>query len=265
MEVSMACNISSVQPSTFQYMPYATMLYNDFDNIDMASGSTYPGIMGPSIFGCGGFGMPMAGCGGMNNTSYFDSMRQYQKYYNDLNIEQQKMQRNADLQLNGSMEAIQTSAAALKDKIVRNEQDQIMKAYQKYVDCVRHAYGDSTEADIGSRAAMLYQQITGKTLIQDIRENAHGSMTQGILNSMSFGTYYRHSAEDNISQITGQEVAQGEKDSQNAGRVLGGVGLGGALAGGLYKLTGKGKYAWIGAGIGAVATLMSFITGKVRT
>ena len=263
----MACNISSVQPSTFQYMPYATMLYNDFDNIDMASGSTYPGLMGPSIFGCGGIGMPMMGCGGMNSSSYFDNMKQYQKYYNDLNIEQQKMQRNADLQLNGSMEAIQTSAAALKDKIVRNEQDQIMKAYQKYVDCVRHAYGDSTEADIGSRAAILYQQMTGKSLIEDIRENAHGSTMQGFLNAASFGTYYRNSAEDNISQITGQEVAQGEKDSQNAGRVLGGLTVGGTLFAGLKKLSQMktGKAAWIGLAAGALATGLAFITGKVRT
>ena len=113
-EVSNIGNIPVAQH--FQYNPDP---YFDVEDMDV-SYSTYPmyGMgMGESIFGMGM--MPMCGMG--NNQNYFDTMKDYQKFYIDYNVDQQKMQRNADMRINGSMEAIQSTYNGLKDKIRTNE------------------------------------------------------------------------------------------------------------------------------------------------
>lgn len=261
----------------FQYNPY---IYDDLD-MDM---STYPMAgFGGSIFG-GGFATPGLGFVG-GNGNYFDNMKEYQKFYIDYNIDQQKMQRNADLKINASVEGIKEAAELLKDKVVNNEQDQIPGAFKRYVESVRAAYGSGTEHEITSRALTLYTTMNnGKSLFEDLREYGHGSATQGFINALSFGTYNRLSAEDNISEISGSPVGTGEKAKHNLGRLAGAttVGLGAA---GLTKLLtkgskqvaqtsakGLGKYLKFGkkAGIvglivGGTAALLSFITGKAST
>ena len=71
--------------------------------------------------------------------------------------------------------------------------------------------------------------MTGKSLIQDLRDNGHSSFTQGLLQSLTFSATYRTSAEDNISAITGQPVGTSEKVSQGCGKVLGAGAAGAAL------------------------------------
>lgn len=241
----------------FQYNPnpYA---YDDLE----CDYSMYPGVgtmgMGASIFG-----MPAA-TGMGNNQNYFDNMKDYQKFYIDYNIDQQKMQRNADMRINASMEAIQNSATALRDKIVNNEQDQIEDAYKQYVTAVGIAYGDGTPQEITSRAKTLYEQMTGKSIVEDIRQYGHGSMTQGFIQSLTFGAYNRTSAEDNVSKITGSPVGTGEKTKHNIGR-LAGAGTIGGIAYGIAKGCKSGKAKIIGIAAGAIAAAASFLTGKVTT
>lgn len=257
--------LSGVQPSgNFQYTPYTSSMY-DLDETDLNYGM-YPMSMNGSIFGGADMMMPMAGCyGGMNNTSYFNNMKDYQKFYVDYNIDQQKMQRNADLKINGSVEGIQTAAANLKDKILQNEQDQIQEAYKAYEDSVRAAYGEGSDQEIRSRALTLYTSMNGgKSLIQDLRENSHGSATQGFIQSLSFGMYDRHSAEDNISDITGQPVGTGEKTKQNVGRIAGAGTIGGIVYG-IAKALKSGKAGIIGLATAGVIGLISFISGKATT
>jgi len=282
----MSNNVSSIQPTGyFQYDPLVSS-YSGFDDLDL-SYSTYPMMgMGGSIFD--GYTSPMMpfapGMGG-NNQSYFDNMKQYQKFYNDYNIDQQKMQRNAELKVNASMEGIKGSAAILFDKIQQNEQDQISKAFKAYVDSVRNAYGDASPQEIKSRALALYSEMRGgKTLIQDLRENGHSSFIQGLLQSATFSLGYRKSTEDNISEITGQSVGTTDKYTQNAGRVVGAIGVGAAAAGitkalskgttaaaantskGIMKYLSKGSKAGkVGLIAGGLALVLSFLTGKVST
>ncbi len=286
----MTNSVNGVQANagTFQYNPY---MY-DFDDLDM-SYSTYPiGGMG-SIFdgyniGMGmGAPMPIAGVGG-NNQSYFDNMRDYQKFYVDYNVDQQRMNRNAELRINASLEKIKGAATILKDKIVNNEQGQIEQAYKNYVAAVAQAYGAADKGEIEARAKTLYAQMNnGKSIVDELREHGHSSMTSGFLQSLMFSTYNRKSAEDNISEITGAPVNTSEKLSQNVGRVAGAA-TAGAVAGGLVKLcqTGskaaktttqvatnaskfskffKGKAGIIGLAVAGVAAALSFITGKVTT
>lgn len=258
--------LNGVMPSgTFQYNPYPSY---DLDYIDLDY-STYPMGMNGSIFSeYPGFGlMPIAPGFTGNNQSYFDNMKDYQKFYIDYNIDQQKMQRNADLRVNASVEGIVGAANNLKDKILQNEQDQIPKAFQAYVDSVARAYGDGSPQEIKSRALSIYAQLNGgKSLIRDLRENSHSSALQGFIQSLTFGAYYRNSAEDNISKITGQPVGTGEKTMQNIGRVGGAATIGGltyAAARQIGKL--KGKAGIIGLIAGAAAATISFITGKAST
>ena len=280
----MSSNVcGGIQPiGNFQYNPGAMYCNgSDFDYLDIDY-STYPmgmGCMGMngSIFG----GMPYMGCGGMGYTAqdYFNNMKEYQKFYNQYNIDQQRMQRNADLQLNGAMESVQEHAANLKDKIEHDEQDQIMDAYKKYIDSVRNAYGDATEEEINSRALSVYAQMNGgKTLIQDLRENGHSSEVQGFIQALTLGTYATSSAEDNIAKITGQSVPTGEKTKQNLGRIAGAGAVGGMVYGAskfvlshtklisdTAKAAVKGKAGKIGIIAGLVAAAIAFLTGKVTS
>lgn len=271
----MSSNVGSVSNTpiagAFQYNPYA----NDyFDDLDMNFNS-YSSMTGGSIFdGYSGMGMGMMPVGtNGNNQSYFNNMKDYQKFYIDYNVDQQNMQRNADLRINASLEGIKGAAAVLQDKIKQNEQDQIPQAFQAYLNSVSAAYGEGTEKELKARALTLYQNMTGKSLIQDLRDNGHSSFVQGMLQSALFSTAYRTSAEDNISQITGQPVGTTDKAEHAAGR-LAGAGVVGLAAGGIAKSIAKGATAGsklsklggktgtiIGLAAGAITAALSFITG----
>lgn len=264
----MSNGINGVTPSgNFQYNPYYITGMEDFD-LDYG---TYPmpGMMGMSgsIFDGYGMGiMPFApGFGMGNNRNYFDNMKDYQKFYIGYNIDQQVMQRNADLKINASLERIKGAASVLKDKIVNNEQGQVKEAYKNYVDAVAAAYGPGAKEEIEARAKSLYTQMNGgKSLVDDLREHGHSSFTQGFLQSTLFSTGYRKSAEDNISTITGAPVGAEEKVKQNAGRLTGAAAVGAAF-GGIAKACKSGKAKMIGLIAAGIAAALSFATGKVTT
>lgn len=273
----MVDNIGSLpSTSTSMYMPLYGNTYNygltDYDNIDLDY-SMYPMMgMNGSIFSAAPYMSP--GVAGADQTSYFDNMKQYQKFYNDMNVEQQKMQRNADLQITGAMESIEETAANLRDKIAHNEQDQIKEAYQKYIDSVKRAYGEGNEEDINSRAMALYRRLTGKTIVQDLRDNGHNSFLQGVFQSLTFGLFSKKSSEDNIAEITGQRVNEGEKISQNVGRIAGAGAVGTATYAILNTLAKNSqiigskigsKAPIIGLAAGIISATLSFITGRATT
>ena len=106
--------------------------------------------------------------------------------------------------------------------------------------------------------------MTGKTIVQQLREYGHGSMTQGFIQSLTFGAFNRKSAEDNVSMITGAPVGTTEKTKHNAGRLAGAATVG-AIAGGIAKACKSGKAKIIGLAAGGIAAAISFITGKVTT
>jgi len=282
-------NVSSIQPlnlGTFQYMPMSSPFTCDFDNIDMTSMGSYTGAMGMngSIFTPMGMGMgmgftPAFGMGmGAMDSSYFDNMKNYQQSWNNYYVDSQKMQRNNDVRLNGAMEAIQETAANLRDKIAQNEQDQIPEAYQNYLNAVKNAYGDASQEEINSRALSLYTQLTGKTVVQDLRDHGHSSLLQGLLQTVTLNTYCRRSAEDNIAEITHQSVPLGEKTEQNIGRIAG-VGIIGATAyAGAKLLAGKSggilkglskflttKAGFVGAIAAGVVALGAIFSSKIST
>lgn len=281
-------NVGSIQPlnlGTFQYMPSVggNPFPCDFDRIDMTSMGSYTGAMGMngSIFNpMGGVGFnPMFGMGmGAMDSSYFDNMKNYQQSWNNYYVDAQKMQRNNDVKLNGAMEAVQETAVNLRDRVAQNEQDQIPEAYRNYLNAIKNAYGEASEEELNSRALSLYSQMTGKTLVQDLREHGHSSIVQGLIQSLSFNLYGRRSAEDNIAEITNQSVPTGEKVEQNIGRIAG-IGIVGAAAygaakalaghtGAIFKGAAKfltSKAGIIGAAVAGFVALTSVLTSKIST
>ena len=238
---------------------FSPRLYSDpymFDDIDLMSYSTSAPMLGGSIFGAAPL-MPAMGLGmGYNQEQYYDYLKNNQKFNIDYNIEQQKMNRNADMRINASMEGVKGAATALKDKIMKNEQDQIKEAYDKYVNAVAAAYGDGNPQEIQARAKSLYAQMNGGvTLTQDLRQYGHGSFTQGMLQSLTLGTYYKNSAEDNVAYTTNSPVATGEKASQNAGRLAGAGVIGGTTYGILKGTSHMATKA--GANSGTLAKIVS--------
>ena len=167
--------------------------------------------------------------------------------------------RNADLQLNSPQEGIQKQAAILHEKIMRNEQEQILQAYASFKESVRSLYGDqASDEQIANRASTLYAQITGKSIPDDIREHGRDSLTQGFMQTVTFGLADGKSAEENISALTGQPVGRKDKTKKVIGNVAGGALVGGAtfcVASPLLKalkVSAKSKTFW-GILAGAVA------------
>ena len=125
------------------------------------------------------------------------------------------------------------------------------------------AIGNGDE-DIANRASTLYKQCTGKSIHEDIREHGRDSFTQGFLQTLTFGFADGKTAEENISQLTGQPVGRSENALKFAGNVAGGAVVGGGIlasAGLIWKgiKTGaKCKTFWgilAGAAVGTMAAL----------
>ena len=206
---------------------------NDLTGMDLYSpfGMLNPMMsMNGSIFG-GGLGcypaMPMFN-GGYEN--YYRNYEKYQDFMIDNQVRRQQKMRNADIRLNSPQEGIAKKAAYLHEKIMRNEQQQIQQAYQNYIDSVRNMYGNASEEEIANRASTLYAQQYGTTIIDDIRKYGRGSFTQGFLQTVTLGMADKKTAEENISELTGQPVGRTEANLKVAGNIAGGVIVGGAGA-----------------------------------
>lgn len=248
-------SVGAIQPTgRFNYIPQQTTFNTGIGLYDSgAIGNPYSagmfGVGGFDYFsptGMGGIGNPMT----FNNNTYFDNMKQYQQFYNDYYINQQNMYRNQQLMVNAPMNSVQQAARDLKDKVNQNEQDQIMQAFNAYVNVVARAYGgDAADEDVKNQALALYAQMNGGIpLEEDLRMAGHGSMVQGIISGLTLGLYGRKSAEDNISDITGQPVGTEENIKKKAGGFLGGAATGAGVGAGVGAIFGV-----IGAAPGAIA------------
>lgn len=227
--------------------------------------------MNGSIFGGGMPFMPgmsfMPGMGG-NYEDYFREYEKYQDFMIDNQVRMQQKNRDADLRLNSPIEGVKARAALLHEKILRDEQQQIKDAYEAYLQGVKDLYGGNiTEQEAKNRASAMYAQITGKALPADIREHGRDSFTQGFLQTLTFGLANKKTAEENISDLTGQPVGRKDQMKKTLGNVTGGAIVGGVASMLLFKplfailsVTSKSKSAWgmaAGAVLGGLAMLNS--------
>ncbi len=229
--------------------------------------------------GYGGFGMtdPMMSMngslfpywGGTNTDAWMENMDKWQDYSIDRRIRYQEQTRNADLRLNSPMEGIHEAGAALKEKIHKDEQEQILQALEHYKEAVKAAFPAGTDADIANRARSMYKQMFGVDMVDDIRENGKDSFTQGFIQALTFGLADNKTAEENIADITHQPVGRGDQTKKILGRASGGAVIGGTGAYLLslskhFKFLGKSKPLII-AGIGAVLAGLSALAGGVKS
>lgn len=242
-DYSLAANMYGMFPNMYTNQ----IALNDLSGLDMyypTCLSSDPMLtMNGSIFGSPMYGaMPYMGGGYFTNPQdYYKNYEKYQDFMIDNSVRQQQRLRNADLRLNSPQEGINKQATFLHEKIMHNEQRQIQKAYEAFKESVRNMYGsEADEQEIANRASTLYSQITGTSLTDDIRAHGRGSFTQGFLQTLTFGLADSKTAEENISNITGQPVGNSEKYKKVAGNALGGAVIGGIGAIGLNLLW-KGK------------------------
>ncbi len=266
-------NSSMAAPGMYGIAPnyYSNQIaMNDLSNLDLyaptgmamdpmltMNGSIFgsPMMMGMGGLGYGmgyGMGMPYPMMGGSGNyEDYYRNYERYQDFMINNQVRQQQKMRNADLQLNSPQEGIQKQATILHEKIIRNEQEQILQAYASFKESVRSLYGDNaTDEQIANRASTLYAQITGKSIPDDIREHGRDALTQGFLQTVTLGLIDGKTAEENISALTGQPVGRKDRRKKVVGNIAGGALLGGAtfLASGplfkALKFTSKSKTFW---------------------
>lgn len=265
---------TAVQQSGFRYtepvttplvpVPYSNLGYDPYMSNPMAGCSGFGG----SIFN----GFPGAGCmpgmgvapgmgympGGIptDPQSYMNQMLQYQEMNNEYQIRQAQLQRNQELQIEGPMLSIQQCVKNLHDKVQIGELDQIKEGFNALVEATRHAYdvdGRASEQDIKAMALNIYQQATGKSLEDEIRENNRGSFWQGLINGLTFGIFGDKSAEENIAEVTGQPEGEGSKIARKTGGALGGAGTGAAIG----ACCGGPVGALVGGAIGGIIGLFA--------
>lgn len=241
------------------YPPYAMGM----DPMLSMNGSIFGGY---PAFGMG-MGVPfMPGFtgSGYNYEDYYKNYEKYQDFMIDNQVNYQQKMRNANLRLNGPEEGIAKQAAILHEKIIQNEQEQILLAYNSYKESVRAMYENADEKQIANKAYTTYKQINGCSITEDIRKHGRDSFTQGFLQTLTFGFADGKTAEENISQLTGQPVGRSENAKKMVGNVVGGAVIGGGIlasAGLIWKgiKTGaKSKTFWgilAGAAVGTMAAL----------
>lgn len=221
--------------------PYSSQVYmNDLTGFNTFvppfNNFMMPGMcMDDSIFNCNPYGGVMPYMGGLNMDSYYKQM-----------VEYQQKSREADNDLNASLREMRQAKRNLEYKIASNEQEQILPAFQAYVDSVSSYYGDKgTPEEMRNTALDLYEQQTGKSLQNQIRENDKwGSFGHGLKQVGLLGFGDNVSAEQNIAKITGQPEGKTESLLKSTGNASAGAVYG--LAAGLLT---KGKQAAATAGV----------------
>ena len=268
--------------ATGMYGLYPNLYNNQVALNDLTGLDVYPpygmGIdpmlsMNGSIFGAyPGFGMgmgmpfmPTFTGGGYNYEDYYKNYQKYQDFMIDNGINYQEKMRNADLRLNAPQEGILKQATILHEKIMQNEQEQILQAYNAFKNSVRAMYGNNAdETMIANRASDIYKQINGCSVTDDLRKYGRDSFTQGFLQTLTFGYADGKTAEENISQLTGQPVGRSENAKKMAGNIVGGAVVGGGALASLgliwqgIKTGARNKTFWgilAGAAVGTMAAL----------
>ncbi len=179
--------------------------------------------MDDSVFNCPQYQMPYMGCApGYNMDNYYKQMVDYQQ-----------KSREADATLKKTMRDMRQARRTLEDKIINNEQQQILPAFKEYVNKVAAYNGDTDGSyeDMKNTAIDMYEEQTGKALQTHIRENGNSSFVHGLKEVGFLGFGDKVSAEQNIAKITGTKEGKTEGVLKSAGNATAGAayGLAGAL------------------------------------
>lgn len=235
------------------------VLLNDMTGMNLyppmgfTMGYDYGMGMDSSIFNCspynmGGYMMPFTG-----NYEQYDK---YQKQLIQSQVRQQQNMREADNALNSAQRSVRQNLINLSENINKNEQDLVMPAFRELTRSIDlYNGGNSDPKALKDQALETYERQMGKTLQAHIREHDDGSFVSG-LKQIGFLTLGNNiSAEENISEITGNPVSKKEKYQKAAGNAMGGAIWGTALSF-VPFVKGIVRKHWLGALAGAVGGIL---------
>lgn len=221
-------NVSAINPC------FGGGLYNNYANSvmldDLCGFGTTPSMMslnGSLFSGATTPFMPTFTGGGMNYEQYFDNMEKYQDFMYDSQIRQAERRREVNFRANVPDIKTDEELSILHEKIMRNEQEQIIPALQAVMDKYAQSYGRSENPqDLIAMVKYQYRQKYNTDLTEDIRKYGNGSITQGFLQAVSLGLADSRTAEENVSIIDNQPVARAEDTKKIIGNAAGGALIG---------------------------------------
>lgn len=189
--------------------------------------------------GCWGYGggygggyAPMPAAGGeytpgpygYNPNAMYEQMDKWTDYMLDRNVRYTEKTRANDMRINGPLDATQYAADALREKIVKDAQPQVVQAFENYKQTLRKVYPEYANLDdkaLSAKAMELYKQRNNVSLKDDIRANSKDIFAQKFLNGATFGLLFKGSAEETISDITGNPITHEDKVKGSIGTVAG--------------------------------------------
>ena len=251
-------------PMSMDYSIYGT-------DVDLTSDYSIGGGYG---FGPGGVASA-GGAYGYDPNMMYEQMDKWTDYMYDRNVRYTEKSRANDMRINGPLLATQYAADALNEKIVKDEQPQIVRAFNKFkAEMVKlyPQYANLDERSLNAKAMELYKQRYGVGLKDDIRNQGNSMVMQGFANGVTAGFGWKSSSEETIEEITGTPMSRQDKILYAAGKGFGTATLAGAgiiaanQACKNIKWIGKGiannKVLAIATAIGAVVGLWNYFTQK---
>lgn len=269
-------NVGAITPYNMAMMPYYSG-YATNVALDSLPGFTggFPSMlsMDGSLFSGSLTNQYMPYWGGMNYEQYFNNMEMYNDFMYDSQLRRNQKARQVDFLSNSPMEEIHHQAEILREKIMQNEQQQIIPALNKYLESIKSAMGGNADVSVEqliARADTLYRQMYNTSITEDIRKYGNNSFLQGLYQTLSLGFADRVTAEENISRIHGQPVSRWESAKKLAGNTIGGATIGAASLYGLASIpvmakvlkSKPGFLGVVGAVVGALAGLTMSAFGK---
>lgn len=165
-------------------------------------------------------------------------------------IQLQLRNQNAQSRVQAPQDVVLDKVEMLASQIKRGEQDKISPAFDALVKAIKDKYMVNDQPPKGmtdakltaiarAEAKKVYAQTTGVPLTDHIEAEGSGSFWQGMKKILSFGFADNNCAADNIAHVEGDTVNKSTK----AGKILGGLTVGGVLGSLLVMFATKGKKA----------------------
>lgn len=259
-------SVGGITPYNMTMMPFYSGYASSvgLDTLPGFTGAFGAFSMDGSLFSDIGSSGYMPFWNGMNYEKYFQNMEMYNDFMYDSQLRRNQKARQVDFLANSPMEEIHHKAEILREKIMQNEQQQIIPALNKYLESIKSAMGggENVSAEqLIARADTLYRQMYNTSLTEDIRKYGNSSFLQGLYQTLSLGFADKVTAEENIARINGQPVSRWESAKKVAGNTIGGATIGAASLYGLASIPAlakvlKSKPGFLGA-VGAVVGALS--------
>ncbi len=163
---------------------------------------------------------------GYNPDMMYEQMDKWTDYMYDRNAKYIEKGRANDMRVNGPLEAAQYAADAVREKIVKDDQPQIKIAFEKYKAALVKLYPEYAKLDdkvLSAKAMELYKERNGIGFKDDIRANSSNIFMQKFLHGATFGLCFKGSAEETISDITGNPMSNEDRLKSAVGTTAGGL------------------------------------------